>query len=118
MNKEILLDNGINFGRGIERCGGDEKLYEDVMSYFLRKGSNYRDVAGAYRDDDYPAVYTFIHDVKGSCGNLEISGLYLVCCKILEKIKLECYDEIAPMLFEYDEEYSRTLSVIEKALAE
>lgn len=104
---EILLpDNlpGINISSGLERLGGNRKLYTRLLKIFIR---DYADVtaklkAALNRSDNETAI-RLIHTIKGVAGNISAQQLRIAAIEVEQAIKQQFSDKLESLLITFDQ---------------
>jgi HPt (histidine-containing phosphotransfer) domain-containing protein len=75
MNKEKLLDAGIDYDDGVERLMGNAEMYESFLQMFL-KDDSFAALEKAMAEKDYQKAFVEAHTLKGVVGNLSMKKLY------------------------------------------
>lgn len=82
MNAETLRRVGIDYDAGIKRFQGDAELYEIVLTAFLKE-TMLEEAQSAFECGDRKALLRCVHELKGSCGNTDMTDLYAVSCEMV-----------------------------------
>ncbi|MDD3337018.1 MAG: Hpt domain-containing protein [Eubacteriales bacterium] len=86
MNIAVLKKAGIDYEAGLRRFLDDSDLYETVLTAFLQDQSLEKaEVAYAAGDND--ALFEIAHELKGSCGNTDMTVVYKAACELTEKLR-------------------------------
>lgn len=86
MNKQILIDAGIDYDSGVRRFMGDAGLYEEILAEFLQDNC-FDELTAAYEQKDYNQVFIKSHSLKGLTGNLDMTNLYQEMSKLTESVR-------------------------------
>jgi HPt (histidine-containing phosphotransfer) domain-containing protein len=86
MDQTILKQHGIRYEDGVQRCMGDNELYETVLVEFL-EDTTVAVAAKALQNQDWQGVFDQLHTLKGVAGNLDMADLYADSCALVEKLR-------------------------------
>ena len=86
MNAERLRRAGIDYEAGVKRFQGDAELYETVLTAFLKE-TILEDAQSAFERGDRNALLRCVHELKGSCGNADMTDLYAVSCELVSLLR-------------------------------
>lgn len=75
MNCELLGAYGIDYKKGLARCMNDESFYEKMLRLFLEDTSYPRALA-EYEAQNDRGLFKTLHELKGACGNADMTELY------------------------------------------
>lgn len=118
MNLTVLSEYGIDYEKGIARCLNDKDFYEQVLKMFLEDDSFLR-AEKAYLAGDNTMLFNCMHELKGVCGNAEITTLYNAVCPIVEALRNGKSSDEVPVMFEKAKaEYSKAIEGINAAVAD
>lgn len=92
MDAERLKKYGINYEKGLERFMGDRRLYESVLLSFLHD-TTIRNAEEAFRSGDYSRLFYCTHELKGACGNADITTVYNAACELVELLRANTADD-------------------------
>ena len=74
--KARLESAGVDVEQALERMMGSDALLERLLHKFLEDG-NFTALTAALEAGDLPAAVNASHTLKGVCGNLSMTGLYI-----------------------------------------
>lgn len=94
MDIKILNSHGIDYDKGVARFMGDSQLYEMVLVAFLSDTTMER-AEKCYAEKDYPGLFSCAHEMKGSCGNVDMTELYLAASVLVDLLRAKNCDEKA-----------------------
>lgn len=94
MDTALLKQGGIDYEKGVARFLGDHALYEEVLLTYLADNAFSR-AEEAYDAKDYKALFACAHELKGTCGNLDITTVYQAACALVELLRDGNYIEAA-----------------------
>lgn len=86
MDKELLLKYKIDFEKGVSRCMDDAEFYEELLSMFLQDAS-FENAKLALKKKNYSRMFECVHELKGTCSNIALNGLYEVVCPLTELLR-------------------------------
>ncbi len=79
---------GLNIKRGIKQVGGNENLYQRLLTEFLQNNKHLRKDLNIYiQQGDLAQAARSVHTLKGVSGNIGAERLYNVTSKIDSKLK-------------------------------
>lgn len=98
MNLTILNDYGIDYEKGLARCMDDRGLYESILLLFLEDAAMPR-ARKSFNDKNYTELFRSLHELKGACGNAEMTELYNATYPLVELLRVKggTDEEIAGM---------------------
>lgn len=86
MNINRLQQAGIDYKGGLARFLGDQELYETVLMAFLTD-DNLEKARLALGRGDREALFSCAHELKGSSGNSNMTGLYAASCELVSLLR-------------------------------
>lgn len=86
MDLTILDAHGINSSKGLARCMNDPRFYQRLLGMFL-KDDSFRRAKAACDAGDAAALFGCLHELKGACGNADMTSLYELVCPLLESLR-------------------------------
>lgn len=86
MDLDILKACGIDWQKGVARCLNDRSLFERTLLLFLQDDCFDRGKA-AFALRDYPGLYRSMHELKGACGNVEMTALHDAVCELVDLLR-------------------------------
>ena len=119
MDWDILTDTGIDYKTGIIRCMGDANFYEKILHLFLQDDSFLR-AQEAFARGDHTELFNCLHELKGVCGNADLTALYTAICPLVELLRYggAPADEIAQSFAQVEVAYAQMREGISLALGE
>lgn len=91
MNISILNQSGIDYQKGVARFLGDVEIYELVLTTFLADDTLQK-AKSALERGDYDTVFAAAHDLKGVCGNADMTDLYRIASVLCDLLRKPGYD--------------------------
>ena len=84
----LHLSSEVDIERGVDRLGGNKELYERLLGKF---GQRIKTISGkmvsAYNDDNDDVLESYVHEIKGTAGNLGIMPLYDMAKSLEESLR-------------------------------
>lgn len=75
MDRQKLIDAGIDYENGVERLMGNTEMYEHFLQMFLEDDS-FKNLDDAMHNHHYPEAFLQAHTLKGVAGNLSMGEFY------------------------------------------
>ena len=75
MDRQKLIDAGIDYDSGVERLMGNTEMYERFLQMFLDDDS-FKNLDAAMQSQNYQEAFLQAHTLKGVAGNLSMEKLY------------------------------------------
>lgn len=116
MNKNFLIQNGINYDEGVERLMGNKELYESLLIDFLNNFS-FEEIKNAYQSKQYQKMYKLMHNLKGTSGSLCLVDLYEKSKELTEALRLMNYSSLELLYTNTAKAYEDTISIIKSSYA-
>lgn len=119
MNPNYLIQNGIDYEDGLNRCLGKKSLYKEVLEAFVRDDILTK-VKKALADKNMEEFKLLIHEVKGSSSNISLNAIFLSAKNLNELLYRDDYTEkeLLKLFHEFEDKYTVTLNAIQKSLSE
>lgn len=116
MNIMKLQQAGIAYEAGLSRFLGDEELYGTVLTAFLADTTMER-ASSAFNRHDRAALFSCVHELKGSSGNADMTDVYQASCKLVTLLRGGggTEDEITDGFMWLQEAYARAMAGIREA---
>ena len=111
--KKDLALAGIDVNGGIDRCMGNEGLYERFLKKFLNDG-NWEGFIKAMDGKDYKTAESCIHSLKGVCGNLSMDSLYASTSEITGFLRASEYEKAEMLAKKAGAEYKAVCDAIKR----
>lgn len=86
MDRNRLIDAGINYDEGVERFGGQAALFEKYLVKFFEDGLMQK-IEAELENKDIAGAFRTTHDLKGASGNLSINSLYVALCELTDRLR-------------------------------
>lgn len=86
MNKEALVNAGIDYNQGVERFAGKSQVYENFLKKLFQEESMSQ-LETQLIEKDYESAFKTAHSLKGMSGNLSLNQFYKVICEIVEELR-------------------------------
>lgn len=88
MNKDKLIQAGIDYDEGAERFGGNAAIYEKYLIKFF--SYEYQEkIASQLAQGDIAGAFRTVHDLKGAAGNLSLNRCYRALCALTELLRAQ-----------------------------
>lgn len=114
MDKQILIECGIDYEQGLEKFMSNVGLYERLLKNFLTENT-FEEAKKAFDSKDYDGVLRAIHTMKSATGTLSMNSLYQKCCKIVDDIRAEKNELIENDFADVYGEYQKISGGIKRA---
>lgn len=98
MNREKLIDAGIDYDQGVNRFAGKQDIYEKFLKKLFEK-QLMEDLKIKLKEKNYEEAFRIAHDLKGTSGNLSVTLFYKKICEIVENLREERNEESLLNLF-------------------
>ncbi len=106
---------GISVKSGLNKAGGNRKLYRKLLSKFGRNHSNVAtDIKHALNRDDPETATRLAHTVKGVAGNIGAQDLHLAAAKLEAALKQAQAENITGLL----DVFSESLDLVLKSITD
>ena len=120
LNSDFLKANGIEYETTLERFCGREDLFE---KYLLEFKENYslKKLEKAIQNEEIGTAFFSAHDLKGTSGNLGMTNLYKISCKLTELLRNVQYPDMARIKSTFEElqnDFNNIIEVLEKGITE
>lgn len=112
MNREKLVNAGINYQQGVDRFAGNAALYEKYLLKIFSSGQMEK-LQEQLLEKDYENAFRSAHDLKGVSGNLSMNAFYKEICRIVEELRGKIPGE---EIMEYYEAAERLYKLAEEAV--
>lgn len=116
MNKETLINAGLDYEDGVRRCAGSVDLYEKLLMMFL-DDTNYAEAKDLFGKGSYDEAYSHVHEIKGMSGNLSIGELYQASSRAVEVLRAKNWDALPAAFEELERAYESSTAAIRNASA-
>lgn len=113
MEKQLLVEAGIDIDSALERMMGSEALLQRLFRKFL-EDDNYRILTAAVENGDRQMALTASHTLKGMCGNLSCTRLYGLFAAQVDRMRSEDWDGAAGMMTEIREAYEAAAGAVRR----
>lgn len=116
---KYLTDCGIEYEAGLARCLGKEDFYEKVLKAFLQDELLSK-AQKAFKEKNMADLRLYVHEIKGSTGNLSITPIYNVASDLNNLLRDGNYTEkdVKKAYKKFESTYLQTLKMINKAFKE
>ncbi len=84
--KSMLQNAGVDVNEGIERFMGRDAMYAKFLKKFFQD-EVFAQTIEAYERGDLDGVFTGVHTLKGTAGNMSLTPIYKLSCDITEEIR-------------------------------
>lgn len=98
---EALIKEGFDYETTLERFGGDEDFYLEMLSSFTEKDP-LQDLKEAMKDRDYARCFRAAHTLKGVMLNLGLDELSKPCIRMRELYRSGKNEEADSLIDEAD----------------
>lgn len=88
MNREKLIEAGIDYDEGVKRFAGKAAIFEKylVRLFEVQLMENLKE---QLEKEDYKTAFRTAHDLKGSAGNLSVNIFQKKICELVETLRGE-----------------------------
>lgn len=119
MNEEILKKAGIDYDGGVSRFKGRSALYEKVLAKFPNDTAFERS-CNAYDAGNMTELLAASHELKGVCGNMNLTELYIASDRLVKLLRREEYSqmELEIVFLEYKRRYALTRQAVIDSMEE
>ena len=120
LNSDFLKANGIEYETTLERFCGREDLFEKYLLEF-KKNYSLQKLEKAITNEEIGPAFFSAHDLKGTSGNLGMTNLYKISCKLTELLRNVQYPDMARIKSTFDElqnVFKNIIEVLEKGITE
>ena len=114
MDRQILMDAGIDVESALNRMMGSEALMKRLFLKFLEDKS-FAALSASVEQGDREAALTASHTLKGMCGNLSIDRLYGLFSAQVDLIRGGSWDAAAALMPQIGAAYEEAVSAIQRA---
>ncbi len=113
MNKYKLSKAGINAREGIQRFGGDDAKYEQLLERFLQD-THFEEMCTALSSSDKKRAFEAAHALKGMAGNLSMNVFHEDMKPLVEGLRADDLEEAAKHLDKVKEDYKIIVSALKE----
>ena len=106
-----LKEAGMDTDAALRRFVGSAELYGKFLNKFP-EDENFSRIAPALEKNDYEAVLTAAHTLKGVSGNLGMTRLFNACSHTVALIRAEKYDEAKQFYSELKAAYDEVCELL------
>ena len=111
MDRELLIQAGIDCDDGLHRFSGNEQLYSRVLKVFLQDPS-FSEILPALDAENLAAASAQAHALKGASGNLGMKPLYTLCMQFMQAANNGEAAEARRLYTEMAEAYQKVCTAI------
>lgn len=86
MNRERLIEAGVDYDGGVKRFGGSRALYEKFIIRFFDEGL-IAEIDDSFKKKDFDTASRRVHALKGESGNLSLTRLYEKACTLMDMLR-------------------------------
>lgn len=86
MNREKLIQAGVDYDEGVERFGGNSAVFEKYLAKFFA-GGYLEQIEKQLAAGDIADAFRATHDLKALAGNLSINHCYQAICALTEQLR-------------------------------
>ncbi len=117
MNKEVLLQNGIDYIEGVARFAGQAEIYERFLKKFP-EDPTFFNMLSALKNKNYEEAFIFAHTLKGLTGNLSLNTFFSdYLTPFVELLRAPAdVDAVNSSLDELKRQYEKTVFAIKSAV--
>lgn len=117
MNREALEQAGVDYAAGLQHFAGKEELYRKYLLKF-REDTHVKEAQAALEKEDYKEVLEQIHALKGLCGTLGFSPLFVRTSGMVADLCRGDHRELSSRISELEREQEGLLNVIERSVSQ
>ncbi|MDD3831537.1 MAG: hypothetical protein PHW00_02645 [Clostridia bacterium] len=118
MDKRILIDAGIDYDNAMKRLNNNVSLYEHILKAYLTDRC-YDELREVVNTKDYTQLFIKAHALKGVSGNLDLTGLYVTTCNLVEYARNNNdirHERVFSFFREIEMYYHRSIEAINNAM--
>jgi len=112
----MLMDFGIEYAEGVERCANNAALYEKLLKRYADEEQRTAELQYAMQNKDYDTLFSIVHEIKGVAGNLGIVPLYDAASDVVLMLRGKKYDCLEDAVNELTAVNEAAVSCIHAAL--
>ncbi len=106
---------GINVASGINRIGGNQTVYKEILQQFRHdSGETLDEIQTAVAASDYETASQKAHSIKGVAGNIGADDLYQVAMSLEMALKQEKTQVISPLMDTFSQQFQKVMNSIFK----
>ncbi len=110
MEREKLLEAGIDLDDVNERFDGHNDLYEKYLLRF-KEDKHMQGVREALAEEDYQKILEEAHAMKGLSGTLCMQQLYLDSSDVVLAVRNEEYDKVSGLVHKMEHSYEKIMNL-------
>lgn len=111
MNKDVLIQAGIDFDGGLERFSGRTEIYVKYLKKFP-EDTYYPAMLEALEKKDVEEAFANAHSLKGTSGNLSLNSFYDSIVALVEALREKDIDKALELLPEVKEKHEKTVKAL------
>lgn len=111
MNKDVLIQAGIDFDGGVERFSGRTEIYVKYLKKFP-DDTYYPAMLEALEKKDVEGAFTSAHSLKGTSGNLSLNAFYDSIVVLVEALREKNLDHALELLPAVKEAHEKTVKAL------
>lgn len=111
MNKDVLIQAGIDFDGGLERFSGRTEIYVKYLKKFP-DDKYYSALIDALENKDIEEAFVNAHSLKGTAGNLSLNSFYNALYNLVEALREKDLDKALELLPAVKETHEKTIEVL------
>lgn len=115
MDKIRLLKAGIDYDEGLDRCMGNNVLYNKLLLRLI-ENSNYDNLLEAIKEKNYEKAFGFAHTLKGMLGNLSVNEAYSKIVLLVEDLRNKMYKNIDKLFEDFNKKYLESVKAIKEII--
>lgn len=112
MDKEKLIESGIDYENAVRRFAGKKELYEKYLAQFA-EDDHMAKAMEALKKKDYQDLLEQVHTLKGVVGTLGMTALFQACSKVVDAIRADKTSNMEELMERAEKEYEKMLAVLQ-----
>ena len=96
MTIEQLKAFGCNVEEGLERCMNNESFYLMLVNKFI-VSTDLSKLENSLKENDLETAFKEAHSLKGVCGNLSLTPLFVVASEMVEPLRVKTEMDYTPL---------------------
>lgn len=111
MNKDVLVQAGIDFDGGLERFSGRTEIYVKYLKRFP-DDTYYPALLDALEKKDIEAAFVNAHSLKGTAGNLSLNAFYEAIAALVEALRAKDIEKALSLVPDVKEKHEKTIAAL------
>lgn len=114
MNKDILIEHGIDYDDGVNRLMGNSMIFEKCLLKFPNDES-YAKLKAELATGNCSEAFKYAHTLKGIAGNLSMKRLCASANECCEALRAGNIKDAIPLFTIVENDYNEVLAALQEA---